>query len=342
MEYISKMKNVLVTGLAALVLGSFGGCTTENNIPVGLRDQGGAVTSMASLAIDDHQKGKNSRIDEICNYQGEKYIFENGEWIDTEESCTELGSSTGPSDLARILGYKTKYQLPEINTYDNLGRIIKKKQGDITKEYDYNAKDRTITRKSTNYKKDQVTTETHHFDSQSQVVKISYKNRIRSLNQESEKLTKLKYNQEKHILEIAVETITPKIDGKIASSWLRMEYGIIGKQKLRKTQFICLDIDCTKQMPKAIEAYYQRKPIPKLDDLIMERYVWDNNRIITVKRDNNGDGTIDYEFPVSKSKGKISHSEYHCGWTYSLIEMWEDRKPGVEELIPGVKGKKAN
>jgi hypothetical protein len=172
MEYVSKMKNVLVTGLATLILGSFGGCKTENNIPVGLRNQGGAVTSMASLAIDDYQKGKTSRIDEICNYKGEKYIFDDGEWVDTEESCPDLGSATGPSDINRVLENHPikKGQLPKIKIYQR-GKLVKQTKGNTMEEFEYNTKERTITRKVTDYDKDKVSKETCYFDQGFSVVK---------------------------------------------------------------------------------------------------------------------------------------------------------------------------
>ena len=177
MEYINKMKNILVTGLAALVLGSAGGCTnTEDNIPVGLRDQGGAVTSMASLAIDDYQKGKNSRIDEICNNKGEKYIFENGKWLDTEESCTELSSATGPSDINKIFEKinQEKPQLPKIKIYQR-GKLVKQTKGNIMEEFEYSTKERTITKKVTDYDKNTVDEETCYFGPGATVIKCGKK-----------------------------------------------------------------------------------------------------------------------------------------------------------------------
>jgi hypothetical protein len=172
MEYIGKMKNVLITGLAALILGSFGGCTEKENLPVGLRNQGGAVSFPARIAIDDYQKGIRSRIDEICNYQGEKYIFENGEWIDTEESCTKLGSATGPSDINRILENHSikKGQLPKIKTYQR-GKLVTQTKGNTMEEFEYNTKERTITRKVTDYDKDKVSKETCYFGKGFSVIK---------------------------------------------------------------------------------------------------------------------------------------------------------------------------
>ena len=177
MEYIGKMKNILVTGLAALVLGSSGGwANTEDNIPVGLRDQGGAVTSMASLAIDDYQKGKNSRIDEICNNKGEKYIFENGKWLDTEESCTELSSATGPSDINKIFEKinQEKPQLPKIKIYQR-GKLVKQTKGNIMEEFEYSTKERTITKKVTDYDKNTVDEETCYFGPGATVIKCGKK-----------------------------------------------------------------------------------------------------------------------------------------------------------------------
>ena len=166
------MKNVLVAGLAALVLGSSGGCAAENNIPVGLRNQGD-ITVDAKMAIYLHKKGRAYQpIDEICNNKGEKYIFEDGEWTDTKESCPDKGRSTGPGDINRILEKvpATKSQLPKIKIYQR-GKLVKQTKGNTMEEFEYNTEERTITRKVTDYDKDSVNEETCYFGKGFSVVK---------------------------------------------------------------------------------------------------------------------------------------------------------------------------